>query len=100
MHFLLGSSQTGGKMGIATSVMALGNDYDAARAVGLMARIVKIDGVDFVDFNYLTNKVTVRFDPDRASLKELKDIVMRERKHQEKSDSKRRSRSRASGGLP
>jgi allophanate hydrolase subunit 1 len=87
-------------MGIATSVMALGNDYDAARAVGLMARIVKIDGVNFVDFNYLTNKVTVRFDPDRVSLKELKDIVLREREHQERPDRRRRSSARASGGPP
>lgn len=87
-------------MGAATSVMALGNDYEAARAVGLMARIARIDGVNFVDFNYLTNKVTVRFDSDRVSLEELKGIVTRERKYQERPGSKHQGRSRAGGRPP
>ena len=68
-------------MGNATTVISLGSDYDAARAMDLRALIARMEGVDFVDFNYTNNKLTVRFDPDRASLKELKDLVMREKKH-------------------
>ena len=68
-------------MGNATTVISLGSDYDAARAIDLRALIAGMEGVDFVDFNYTNNKLAVRFDPDRASLKELEDLVMREKKH-------------------
>jgi allophanate hydrolase subunit 1 len=64
--------------------MALGGEYDAVRAVGLMARVVKIRGVEFVDFNYTTNRLTVKFDPDRVSLEKLRGIVTREREHRER----------------
>jgi copper chaperone CopZ len=81
----------------ATAVMTLGSDYDASRAVGLTAKIAKLDGVQFVDFNYMTNKVTVNFDPARVSLKDLKDIVTRERGHHDHS-AKSQSRSPVNGG--
>jgi allophanate hydrolase subunit 1 len=68
-------------MGNATTVMALGSEYDTARAATLMASIAKMEGVESVDFNYCVNKVTVRFDPDRMSLKELEDLVTREKRH-------------------
>jgi hypothetical protein len=65
----------------AMMVVALGNDYDTTRAAGLKARAAGINGVEFVDFNYTNNRLTVRFDPDRASLTEIKDLVERERKN-------------------
>jgi hypothetical protein len=68
-------------MGSALVVITLGTDYDATRAAGIKARLGKIDGVDFVDFNYTNNKLTVKFNPDRASPSELKALVMREKKH-------------------
>jgi copper chaperone CopZ len=68
-------------MGNATTVMSLGSDYDATRAVVLEAAISKIDGIESVEFNYTSNKVTVKFDSGRVSLGELKAIVMREKKH-------------------
>ena len=82
-------------MGDATAVMTLGNDYDVSRAVGLMARIAKINGVQFVDFNYTTNKIIVDFDPGRVGLQKLKEMVTRERAHLGPS-TKRRSRNRVS----
>lgn len=84
-------------MGSATMVMALGSDYDAARAVGLKALIARIDGVDFVDFNYTTNKLTVKFDSDRLSLRELESVVMREKQHHARSVMRLQSRSEAGG---
>ena len=68
-------------MGNATTVISLGSDYDAARAVALEAAISRIDGVESVVFNYTNNKVTVRFDSDRVGLGELKAAVTREKKH-------------------
>ena len=68
-------------MGSAMMVITLGNDYDATRAASIKARLVRIDGVGFVDFNYINNKLKVNFDPDRVSLSELEAMVMREKKH-------------------
>ncbi len=68
-------------MGSAVVVMTLGPRYDVTRAAGMRARVEKIDGVDFVDFNYTNNKLTVKFNPDRASPSELKAIATREKKH-------------------
>jgi len=65
----------------AMAVMALGGDYDASRAMGLMAKMAKIGGVQAVDFNYTTNKVIVNFDPARVSLDKVKNVVTRERRH-------------------
>jgi len=67
-------------MGSAMMVITLGNDYDATRAVSIKARLARIDGVGFVDFNYTNNKLTVNFDPDQVSLSELEAMVMREKK--------------------
>ena len=67
-------------MGSGTTVMSLGSEYDASRAGALKAAVERVDGVDHVDFNYTNNKVTVRFDPDRTDLKELTDLVAREKK--------------------
>ncbi len=68
-------------MGNAVVVMSLGSEYDVTRAAGMRARVAKIDGVDFVDFNYTNNKLTVKFNPDRASPSELKAMATREKKH-------------------
>jgi len=68
-------------MGTATMVMGLGGDYEATRAVALRTRIAGIAGVNFVEFNYTTNRVTVRYDPDRLSQKVLENIVTREKEH-------------------
>jgi len=68
-------------MGNATTVISLGGDYDATRAVALKTRVARTDGVDSVEFNYANNKLTVKFDSDRVGLAELEGIVMRERKH-------------------
>ena len=73
-------------MGNATTVMSLGGDYDATRAVALETRVARTDGVDSVDFNYFNNKLTVKFDSGRVSLAELEVIVMRERKHRTRSE--------------
>ena len=62
-----------------TSVISLGSEYDATRAAALKAAIVGIDGVTDVEFNYTTNKITVRFDPDRTNLKELARLVVLEK---------------------
>ena len=72
-------------MGTATMVMGLGGDYEATRAVALRTRIAGIAGVDFVEFNYTTNRVTVRFDPDQLSQKELENMVTREKGHRTRS---------------
>ena len=72
-------------MGNATTVISLGGDYDATRAVALETRVAGTDGVDSADFNYANNKLTVKFDSDRVSLRELEAIVMRERKHRARS---------------
>jgi hypothetical protein len=69
-------------METATAVIALGSDYDAAGAVTLKATLARVDGIGFVDYNYTNNRLTVRFDPDRMSLSELKGIVKREQKRQ------------------
>ena len=68
-------------MGKARMVITLGSDYDTTKAAGLKARIAKIKGVGFVDFNYTNNKATMEFDPDRASSVELEAIVKQENKH-------------------
>jgi allophanate hydrolase subunit 1 len=68
-------------MGNATVIIALGPDYDATRAAGIKSRLATKDGVNFVDFNYTNNKLTVKFDPDRASFDELKAIFEQEKKH-------------------
>lgn len=68
-------------MGNATTVMSLGSDYEAARAVVLEAQVARTDRVDSVVFNYTNNKLTVKFDPDMVNLRELKAMVMREKKH-------------------
>jgi len=73
-------------MGNATTVISLGGDYDATRAVALETRVARTDGVDSVEFNYANNKLTVKFDSDRVSLAELEAIVMRERKHRARSE--------------
>jgi hypothetical protein len=68
-------------MGNAVVVMSLGPEYDVTRVAGMRARLAKIDGVDSVDFNYINNKLTVKFNPDQASPRELKAIATRERKY-------------------
>jgi allophanate hydrolase subunit 1 len=75
-------------MGTATMVMGLGGDYEATRAVALRTRIARIAGVNFVEFNYTSNRVTVRYDPDQLSQKELENIVTREKRHQARSVTK------------
>jgi len=59
--------------------MSLGSEYDATRAAALKAAMVEIAGVTDVEFNYTTNKITVRFDPDRTNLKELARLVVLEK---------------------
>ena len=66
-------------------MISLGSEYDAARAVALEAAVARVDGVDHVEFNYTNNKVTVRFDPDRTNLKEIKDLVTQEKEHHTRS---------------
>jgi hypothetical protein len=68
-------------MGSAVVVMSLGPEYDVTRAARMRARLAKIDGVDFVDFNYTNNKLTVKFNPDRARPSELKAMAAREKTH-------------------
>jgi hypothetical protein len=68
-------------MGSAMVVMTLGTEYDVTRAAGMKALLAKMDGVDFVDFNYTNNKLTVKFNPDRASPFRIKAIAVREKKH-------------------
>ena len=68
-------------MGNGTTVMSLGSEYDAARAVALEAAVERVKGVDHVEFNYTNNKLTVRFSPDRTNLKEILEVVAREKKH-------------------
>jgi hypothetical protein len=80
-------------MGTATMVMGLGGDYEVTRAVGLRARIAGIAGVSFVEFNYTTNRLTVRYDPDRLSQKELENMVTREKGHRTRSVMKLQSSS-------
>jgi copper chaperone CopZ len=75
-------------MGKARMVITLVSDYDTTRAAGLKARIAKINGVAFVDFNYTNNKVTLEFDPDRVSPRELEVVVMQENKHSARSVAK------------
>jgi copper chaperone CopZ len=67
-------------MGNGTTVISLGGEYDAARAVALEAAVARVDGVGHVEFNYTNNKVTVRFDTERTNLNEIKDLVTREKK--------------------
>jgi hypothetical protein len=67
------------KMAHATLVMGLGGDYDPTRAAVLYAILSAIGGVEFVEFNYTNNKVTVSFDPERVSLSELTEILSREK---------------------
>jgi len=64
-----------------TAVISLGSEYDSARAAALEAAVERVKGVDHVEFNYTNNKVSVRFDPDRTNLKEIMDLVAREKKH-------------------
>ena len=80
-------------MGTATMVMGLGGDYEVTRAVGLRTRIAGIAGVNFVEFNYTTNRLTVRYDPDRLNQKELENIVTREKGHRTRSVTKLQSSS-------
>ena len=67
-------------MGNGTTVMSLGSEYDASRAVALKAAVEGVEGVDHAEFNYTNNKITVKFDPDSTDLKELTDLVAREKK--------------------
>ena len=84
-------------MGKATTVMTLGAGYDAKRAERLKALVAGIGGVDFVDFNYTNNRITVKFDPDRLSLERLKGIVARESKRRFRPAESQRSESEAGG---
>jgi hypothetical protein len=68
-------------MGRARMVITLGSDYDTTRAAGLKARIAKIKGVTFMDFNYINNKVILEFDPDRVGPGELEVMVTQENEH-------------------
>jgi|SRR5271157_3696348 len=79
-------------MGNATTVMALGSEYDTARAAAMMASIAKMQGVESVDFNYTMNKVTVKFDSDRLSLKVLEGVILGEKRHRNHSAEKVASR--------
>ena len=72
-------------MNNGTTVVSLGSEYDASRAVALKAAVERLKGVDHVDFNYTNNRLTVRFDPDRANLKEIMDLVAREKRHRVRS---------------
>jgi hypothetical protein len=78
-------------MGKARMIISLRSDYDATRAAGLKARLAKIKGVSFVDFDYINNKVALAFDPDRVSLRELEVVVAQENKHRARSVGKRAS---------
>ena len=80
-------------MGTATMVMGLGGDYEVTRAVRLRTRIAGIAGVNFVEFNYTTNRLTVRYDPDRLNQKELENMVTREKGHRTRSVSNLQSSS-------
>ena len=73
-------------MGTATTVISLGGDYDATRAVALETLVASTDGVDSVEFNYANSKLIVKFDSDRVSLAELEAIAMREKKHLARSE--------------
>ncbi|HVP22361.1 MAG TPA: hypothetical protein VMS77_00450 [Conexivisphaerales archaeon] len=66
-------------MGLAATVMALGRDYDAARATGFKTMVARMKGVGFVAFNYAENSVTVWFDSKETDLGELDDLVRWER---------------------
>jgi len=78
-------------------VMTLGAGYDARRAERLKALVAGIGGVDFVDFNYTNNKITVEFDSDQQSLERLKDVVAQERKRRFRPAESQRSESEAGG---
>ena len=71
-------------MATATMVMGLGGDYDSTKAGALYAVLSDLDGVEYVEFNYTNNKVTVSFDPDRVSLKELESIIIQEKNHRDR----------------
>jgi len=64
----------------STIVAALGDGYDTTRALRLESLLRGVDGVNFVGFNYVNDRVTVRFDPDRADPKKLRGIIDEERK--------------------
>jgi hypothetical protein len=68
-------------MGKGRMVITLRSDYDTTRAAALKARLAKIKGVSFVDFDYINNKVALEFDPDRVSPRELEVVVTQENKH-------------------
>jgi len=68
-------------MNNGTTMISLGSEYDAARAVAFEAAVERVKGVDHVEFNYTNNKVTVRFNPDRTNLKEIMALVAREKRH-------------------
>ena len=67
-------------MGRGTTVISLGKEYDARRAERLSKQMKDIDGVTSADFDYISNKLTTVFDPDRVSLKRIQDVVEQERK--------------------
>jgi copper chaperone CopZ len=81
------------------AVLALGSDYDTRRALALKAALARIRGVASVDFNYITNRVTVSFDPDKVGPKELEGVITREKKHKVGSTVRSQNRRRAEGGL-
>ena len=68
-------------------MISLGSEYDATRAAALKAAMVEVAGVTDVEFNYTTNKITVRFDPNRTDLKELTRLVVLEKKRHPRSPS-------------
>ena len=78
-------------------MMTLGAGYDARRAERLKALVAGIGGVDFVDFNYTNNKITVEFDSDQQSLERLKDVVAQESKRRFCLAESQRSESEAGG---
>jgi hypothetical protein len=72
-------------LGRARMVITLGSDYDTTRAAGFKARMDKIKGVTFMDFDYINNKVILEFNPDRVGPRELEVMVTQESKHRARS---------------
>jgi copper chaperone CopZ len=59
----------------ATIIMAPGVGNEGGGARQLKARLSRIPGVDSVDFNYVSDRITVKFDPDIVSPARIKELI-------------------------
>jgi copper chaperone CopZ len=59
----------------AMMIMTPGVGNEGGEARQLKARLSRIPGVDSVDFNYVSGRITVTFDPSKVSPARIEELI-------------------------